>query len=99
MPERGDGRPKSRNSTDCDAMIRDMGLHGATSRDEWSVGPERRSRGGGAPGYTAMVIPDGVISGEGWIRINSHSYLSHLRFKLDKKTRTLVSKEPRYLIF
>ena len=48
-------------------MIRDMVLHGAVSRDEWSVGPERRSRGGGggAPGYTAMVIPDGVISGEG----------------------------------
>ena len=70
MPERGAGRPKSRNSTDCcDAMIRDMMLHGAMSRDEWSVGPERRSRGGGggggAPDYTAMVIPDGVISGEG----------------------------------
>ena len=86
MPERGAGRPKSksRNPTDCcDAMIRDMMLHGARSRDEWSVGPERRSRGAGAgrPGYTAMVIADGVASGEGSKRVNSHSYLSHLRFK------------------
>ena len=37
--------------------------------------------GAGRPGYTAMVIADGVASGEGSKRVNSHSYLSHLRFK------------------